>query len=72
MHVARHVGPTSAAHAAPPSLLPEGLSCWAGRQAWASLRLAEAAHRLASLANFLAFLRYGHYRCVHGANAHGL
>ena len=62
---------SSGAHAAPP-LLPEGPSCWAGRQAWASLRLGEAAHRLVSLANLVAFLRYGHYRCVHEANAHSL
>ncbi|KAK9816233.1 hypothetical protein WJX74_001831 [Apatococcus lobatus] len=43
--------------------LDEPSSSWPQR-AWVSLRLAEAAHSLASLANFLAFLRYGHYRSL--------
>jgi Pex2 / Pex12 amino terminal region len=39
----------------------------AGNAAWRAMRAAEKAHKLATLANFLAFLLDGKYRCAAGA-----
>ncbi|KAK9853593.1 hypothetical protein WJX84_000025 [Apatococcus fuscideae] len=59
----RYLAGRAEASAAAEHWLDAPASSWRWR-AWAGLRWAEAAHRLASLANALAFLRYGVYRSL--------
>ena len=40
------------------------------RALWRAMRWTETAYKVGTVANFLAFLRYGQYRCAHHGHHH--